>query len=96
MKLGEEDLVNLKDDEILVTGKISRNKDSKTSWTLYGVKKFEDWEKGQGFKCINEWTNRCDLSDISPGDILRPIFGRGFQGKAILVDVQLVKSVYVG
>lgn len=75
--------------QIKVIGIQKREKDGKVSYTLHGYQKFEDWENGIGFKAISEWT-RCDLSEVKSGMVLVPVYGKGFQGKAVLSGVHIV------
>lgn len=78
--------------EIKVVGVSSYSKDGKTSYTLHGYTPFEDWESGQGFKSVTEWTNRVDLSGLKPNSVVRPIYGKGFQGKAVLINVEVLSD----
>lgn len=77
--------------EIQVVGVSKREKDGNTSYNLYGVTPFEDWENGVGLKCVNEWT-RVDVSGLKKGDIIVPVYTRGFQGKAQFVGFNLVND----
>lgn len=78
--------------EIKVVGISTYEKEGKKSFTLHGYTPFEDWEHGTGFKSVNEWTNRVDLSGIKPNCVIRPIYGKGFQGKAVLINVEVVSE----
>lgn len=77
--------------EIKVLGIQKREKDGNVSFTLHGYTKFEDWENGQGFKTVTEWT-RADLSNIQSGNVIIPIYSKGYQGKAVLSSVHLVSE----
>lgn len=75
--------------QIKVIGLQKKEKDGKVSYTLHGYQKFEDWEKGEGYKAVTEWT-RADLSNVKNGNIVVPIYGKGYQGKAMLAGVHIV------
>lgn len=78
--------------QIKVLGVANREKDGKKSYTLHGYTPFEDWENGVGFKTISEWTNRVDLSGIKAGMVIEPVYGKGFEGKAILINVRVISE----
>lgn len=78
--------------QIKVLGVSTYEKEGKRSWVLHGYTPFESWENGQGFKCVSEWTNRVDLSVLKPNSIIIPIYGKGFQGKAVLNNFQVVSE----
>lgn len=78
--------------QIKVLGVSTHEKDGKRSWVLHGYTPFDTWENGKGFKSVSEWTNRVDLSGLKPESIIVPIYGRGYQGKAILINVQVVSE----
>ena len=77
------------------------NKEGKRSGiTLYLVEQFADFEiQGStlcfGFKSRQAFIYRDVLSDqtvtFKPGDVVSLFYDEGFQGKAQLVDVQLVR-----
>lgn len=73
----------MKHGQIQVTGVVTREKDGKKSYTLYGITPFEDWENGIGMKTVSEWTNHVDLSILRPNDVIVPVYSRGYEGKAI-------------
>lgn len=76
--------------EFQVVGVSSREKDGVKSYNLFCVTPFEDWENGSGLKCVSEWT-RVDVSSLKQGDVIIPIYKRGFQGKAQFSGFTLVK-----
>ena len=85
----------MKAGQVQVVG-ITRNVSEKgISYTLHGITPFEDWEANSdrgtsvGFKTISEWT-RVDLSDIKPQELITLRYGKGFQGKAVLVGYDRV------
>lgn len=84
----------MKNGQIQVVGVSSYEKDGRKSYTIHGISPFEDWESNNsiGMKVVNEWTNRVDLSEIKPGQIVQPIYGKGYQGKAIILDVAIVSE----
>lgn len=71
-------------------------KDGNRSFTVYYTEAFEDWEAGEnstvnGVKCGNEWTNRVDCGFLKPGDEVEFSYAKGFQGKAVLNDIKVLK-----
>lgn len=77
--------------QVKVVGIQKREKDGKVSYTIHGYQLFEDWENGEGFKAVSEWT-KADLSKIKPGFVIVPIYGKGYQGKAVLSAVHIVSE----
>lgn len=78
--------------EIKVVGVSSYEKDGKKSYTLHGYTPFEEWENGDGYKCVTEWTNRVDLSGIKSGMVVTPVYTKGYQGKAVLCNLKIVSE----
>ena len=85
MKVGEVKILGIKKIE----------KDNKVSFLMYGETPFEDWEMDNsvGSKVIQEWTNRVDLSNLKPGDVVTLSYAKGFQGAAVLNNVTVVSQV---
>ena len=72
-------------------------KDGKTSYNVYFSEPFADWESDGantclGMKCDVEWTNRVDCGFLKVGDEVEFQYDKGFQGKAVLSGIQLVKN----
>lgn len=82
----------MKSGQIKVMGVSIHEKDGRKSWTLHGVAPFDSWENGIGYKCVSEWTNRVDLSSLTSGQIVEPVYTKGYQGKAVLSNVHIVES----
>lgn len=81
--------VILKEEQVLVTGVRRSEKDGKVSYTLNGITPFNQYflDNGSyGYGVVSEWTNRCDLSYLQVGDIVELQYGKGFEGKAILIN----------
>lgn len=78
--------------EIKVVGVSKYEKDGKSSYTLHGYTPFEEWENGTGYKCVSEWTNRVDLSGIKPNMVVAPVYTKGFQGKAVLCNLNIISE----
>jgi hypothetical protein len=79
-----------------IVGVKKTTKDGKTSYTLCYTEPFADWESADGntalgLKCGSEWT-RVDCEFVKPGDVVDFVYDKGFQDKAILVDVVLKKT----
>ena len=77
--------------QIKVLGIKRSEKEGKVSYTIFGYTPFESWENGQGYKTVSEWT-RADLSGVKVGSVIDPIYGKGFQGKAVLSGVHIVSE----
>lgn len=81
--------------EVKVLGITKNVSDKGTSYNIYGYTPFEDWENTRegsisvGYKTVNEWT-RVDLSLVKPNDVIKLRYGKGFQGKAVLVGYDQV------
>lgn len=82
----------MKSGQYQVMGVSIYEKDGRKSWTLHAITPFGSWEKGTGFKCVSEWTNQCDLSGLTYGQIVDPVYTKGYQGKAVLSNVRIVES----
>lgn len=83
----------LKEGQVLVLGISTYEKNGNRSFTLYGQQTFSDYEVENGavgYKSLQEWTNRVDLSLVHPGDIIELRYGKGFQGRAVLENVVVV------
>lgn len=78
--------------QIQVMGVQIHDKDGRRSWTLHGISPFEDWETGQGFKVVSEWTNRVDLSRLKYGQVVEPMYTKGYQGKAVLSNFRILDT----
>lgn len=78
--------------QVQVMGVQFHEKDGRRSWTLYGISPFDDWENGQGFKMVSEWTNRVDLSKLKYGQIVEPVYTKGYQGKAVLSNFRIIDT----
>lgn len=65
----------------------------KTGFNIYGVKDYTRYEmenaQCEGQAVVQEWTN-IDFN-IHPGDVVELIYEPGFQDKATLVDIQVIK-----
>lgn len=73
----------------IVVGISSYEKDGKTSYTVQLLGQYSQSEKeagALGYKAISEWT-RLDLGFLQVGDVITPIYDKGFQDKAVLGDV---------
>lgn len=75
--------------QIKVLGIKKTEKDGKKSYTIFGFTPFETWENGEGYKTVSEWT-RADLSDVKVGNVIMPLYGKGYQGKAVLCGVSII------
>lgn len=82
----------MKSGQLQVMGVSRYEKDGRKSWTLHAITPFDSWEIGTGFKVISEWTNKCDLSNLTYGQIVEPVYTKGYQGKAVLSNVRIVES----
>ena len=82
----------MKSGQIKVMGVQTHDKDGRKSWTLHGAAPFDTWETGNGYKVVSEWTNRVDLSSLQNGQIVEPVYTKGYQGKAVLTNVRIVES----
>ena len=75
---------------------ISKNeKDGKISYTLQLTGQFSEYEKNNGavgLKAFSEWT-RLDVSHVTVGNVVYPMYEKGFQGMATLSDVVIVKDI---
>lgn len=80
----------MKNGDLQVVGLKKSEKDGNVSYTLYALANFEEWEKGQGLKVVQEWT-RADLSGVKINSIVTPIYTKGYQGKAVLAGVNVVQ-----
>lgn len=80
----------MKDGDLQIVGIKKSEKDGNVSYTIHALTNFETWENGKGLKVVSEWT-RADLSNIEVNSICTPIYGRGYQGKAVLKGLQVVK-----
>lgn len=83
----------LKFGNVYVLGISSYEKNGVRAYNLYGYEPFSDYEIENGaigFKSVDEWTNRVDLSFIKPGDIIELRYAKGFQGKAVLDNVSVI------
>ncbi|MBQ7067256.1 MAG: hypothetical protein IJN92_10595 [Lachnospiraceae bacterium] len=79
----------------MVIGISSYEKEGKKSFTVQLVGQYSQAEKeagAVGFKVFNEWT-RIDIGYLKPGDMVTPVYDRGFQDKAVLGDVIVHKDV---
>lgn len=79
--------------QILVIGIVPREKDGRSSFTLHGIQCFSDYhiEVGAyGYETVAEWTNRVDLGYLNAGDIVEPVYGKGYQNQAILLNCRVV------
>lgn len=85
----------MKEGEVKVLGISKYEKDGKVSYTLHGETPFEQWESEAGAigtKAVTEWTNKVDLGFLKPGDIIIPIYTKGFKGAAVLNNVTVVSQ----
>lgn len=79
----------------LVVGISSYEKDGKTAFTVQLLGQYSGQEKENGavgYKAFSEWT-RLDLGFLRPGDVITPIYDKGFQDKAVLGDVIVHKDL---
>ena len=79
----------MKSDEMKVIGLQKREKDGKVSYTIHAEMLFDEWENGQGFKAVTEWT-RIDCSSLKSGMIIKPFYSKGFKGAAVLSGFDIV------
>ena len=83
----------MKEGEVKILGIRKVENAGKVSFNLYGETPFELWETDAlGFKVVQEWTNRVDLSYLNPGDIVTLSYAKGFQGAAVLNNVTVVSK----
>lgn len=78
-----------------VVGITSNEKDGKKSFTLHLLGQFADYEKQKGavgLRVFSEWT-RLDMSHITVGDVVYPMYEKGFQGMATLSDLIVYKDI---
>lgn len=78
-----------------VVGISSYEKDGNKSYTLHLTGQFNGYEKkagAVGLKVFIEWT-RLDLSHIQVGDVVQLYYERGFQDKATLSDIAVIKDI---
>lgn len=79
----------------LVTGISSYEKDGKTNTTVHLLGQFKEFEKkggALGFKAFSEWT-RLDVGHLRVGDVVRLYYDKGFQDKAQLEDIVVLRDV---
>ena len=78
-----------------VVGLTSNEKDGKRSYTVHLTGQFPAYEKEKGavgLRVFSEWT-RLDLSHITVGDVVYPMYEKGFQGMATLSDLMVIKDI---
>ena len=86
----------MKQGQMEVLGICNYEKNGKRSFVLHAKTPFSEYQakeqNGVGFAVTTEWTNSCDLSGIQPGDVIEPIYSKGFGDKAVLTNVRVVES----
>ena len=84
----------MKQGTVQIVGIKKSEKNSKVSWSIYGITPFEPWEEENavGCKVVTEWTNRVDCSGLKPGDTVELSYTKGFQNTAVLNNITVIEK----
>lgn len=86
--------------EVKIVGvrSFKNKKNGRIGYTYYFTEDFSDYEEQSsesclGVSCGNEFSYQ-DFN-VMPGDVVNFVYGKGFEGRAVLQDIQVVKPVMV-